>query len=108
MSEILTDALRYWEPRRIPYNSILAAIVIALFVANWPASLDRVTPELLEMFFVLAVLANVAYCAAYVADVFAQSSAFQATWRRHRWIIFAIGVVFASILAKSFASKMLG
>jgi len=108
MSDILTDAIRYWEPRRIPYNSVLALIVCVIFAANWPISLDRTTLDVLERFFVLAVLANVAYCAAYIVDVVAQSSAFQSTWKRHRWIIFLIGVAFASILAKFFATNMLG
>ena len=104
----MTDAIRYWEPRRIPYNAVLALIVIAVFVLNLPRSLDRVTVELAEILFVLAVLANVAYCSAYVVDVAAQSSAFRATWRRYRWALFAVGLLFASILTRFFAVKTLG
>jgi len=29
LREIITDALRYWELRRLIYNALLAAIVIA-------------------------------------------------------------------------------
>jgi len=29
--ECATDAVRYWEPRRIIYNLVLAAIVLAYF-----------------------------------------------------------------------------
>lgn len=31
---ILDDAMRFWELRRIPYNLILAAVVIVWLVAN--------------------------------------------------------------------------
>lgn len=108
MSEILTDAIRYWEPRRVLYNVVLASIVIVLFVAHWPGSADRITINLIELLFVLAGLANIAYCAAYVPDVVAQSSAFRSPWKRYRWMLFAVGVLFASILAHFFASKMFG
>jgi hypothetical protein len=108
VSEILTDALRYWELRRILYNIVLSLIVIVLLRRNWPGSLDRVTVDLAEMLFVLAVLANLAYCAAYVVDVTVQSSAFRSTWRRHRWVLFAFGVLFAGILTRFFAAKFFG
>ena len=42
-SELTTDALRYWELRRILYNLLLAVIVIAHFVAAWPGSRATVT-----------------------------------------------------------------
>jgi len=108
MSEILTDAIRYWELRRIPYNAVLLAIVASLLLMGWPASLGHITVNSAELIFVLAVLANVAYCAAYVVDVAAQSSAYRATWRRYRWVLFAIGVLFASVLARFFAAKIFG
>jgi len=44
---------------------------------------------------VLAVLANVCYCAAYVVDVTVQYSVLRHRWRRRRWVLWAIGVVFA-------------
>ena len=108
MSEIVTDAIRYWEPRRIPYNLVLASIVVLFFVLNWPGSADHITVKLVKLFFVLAVLANVAYCAAYLVDVAVQSSAFRSSWKRYRWMLFALGVLFASILTQFFAAKMFG
>jgi len=105
MSKILTDAIRYWEWRRIAYNAVLASIVIVLFSMNWPASLNCITVGRVELLFVLAVLANVAYCAAYVVDVTAQSSAFRSTWIRYRWMLFALGVLFAGTLTQFFAAK---
>jgi len=108
MSEILTDAIRYWELRRIAYNAVLAIVVVTLFLAGWPASLGQITVNSAQLIFVLAVLANVAYCAAYVVDFAAQSSGYRATWKRYRWTVFAIGVLFASILARFFAAKIFG
>jgi hypothetical protein len=104
----LTDAIRYWEPRRIAYNSVLAVIVVAVFALQWPNSRAALSVELAQGIFVLAVLANVAYCAAYVVDLAAQSSAFRETWRRYRWVLFAIGVIFASIITRVISMGMTG
>ena len=104
--DVLTDAIRYWELRRIAYNVILVAIVLAVFIVQWPDSRSAVSADLIQRLFILAVLANVAYCAAYVVDVAAQSSAFRDAWKRHRWLLFAIGVVFAGILARFIATGM--
>jgi hypothetical protein len=53
-----------------------------------------------------AVLANVAYCAAYFADIFAQWSGYRETWRKNRWILFAIGLLFAGVLTRFWAMAM--
>ena len=34
--ETLADAARFWEPRRILYNLVLAAVTIAWFAHAWP------------------------------------------------------------------------
>lgn len=100
LPEIATDAIRYWETRRVIYNAVLVLVVVGCFVAAWPASRATVTFENAVTLVVLAVLANVCYCAAYLVDVFAQISDFRAMWRRWRWILFAIGVAFAAILTQ--------
>ncbi len=56
--------------------------------------------------FILAVLANVAYCAACVVDIPAQLSGFSATWWRYRWILFAVGLLFAGIITRFVAMGM--
>ena len=104
--DALTDAIRYWELRRIAYNAILFAVVAVVFVLQWPESRASLSADVAQTLFILAVLANVAYCAAYVVDVVAQYSAFVATWKRYRWALFAVGVIFASIIAKFFAAGM--
>ncbi len=98
----VTNAISYWEIRRIIYNAVLAVIVIGYFVANLPASSELITPDAIFALFILAVLANIAYCAAYMADIVAQMSAFRDLWLRLRWILFLIGLAFASILTRWF------
>jgi hypothetical protein len=104
--DMLTDAIRYWELRRIAYNAVLVAIVVVVFMLQWPDSRSALSANLVQGLFIFAVLANVAYCAAYVVGVAAQYSAFGATWKRYRWLLFAIGVVFAGILAGFIAAGM--
>jgi hypothetical protein len=36
--DAVSDAIRYWEPRRLVYNAALALIVFAYFAAYWPDS----------------------------------------------------------------------
>ncbi len=101
--ESVTDAIGYWEPRRIIYNLTLAAIVAIYFVQGLPFSKRVLSLDTILVLFLLAVLANIAYCAAYLADVFAQGSGFRETWRSKRWVLFLIGMTFASILTRFFA-----
>jgi hypothetical protein len=60
---LLDDALRYWEPRRILYNLVLVAVVLAWLILTWPHFRPALTLQALLLMFVLAVLANVCYCA---------------------------------------------
>lgn len=96
--DYLGNALRYWEPRRILYNLLLAAVVVIHFVKELPFSKTALQFNSLLLLFVLAVLANVAYCAAYVPDVFAQMSSLRDVWIRYRWVLFVVGLAFAAIL----------
>ena len=96
---ILDDAIRFWELRRVPYNLILAAVVIVWLVAN-RANLHEalVWPAILALF-VMAALANVLYSVAYCVDVFVQFSSFRYLWRRQRWMLWLAGVLLAVALA---------
>ena len=104
LREFATDALRYWEFRRIFYNLLLAVIVVWHFAAAWPVSKSAVALDGVLQLFVLAVLANVAYSSVYVADVFIQVSGFRAGRRRWRRILLLVGFAFASVLAHFFSS----
>jgi hypothetical protein len=99
----ITEALRYWEPRRIIYNAVLGVIVISCFVINYPQSKRTMNTNELLVLFLLAVLANVAYCAAYIPDIFALSSGFAPLWRKYRWVLFLVGVTFAGVITRFFA-----
>src|SRR6185436_2441535 len=94
VGSLVADALRYWEPRRIVYNALLAAIVLGYFFAGWPASKSFLTLNGILWMFFLAVLANVCYCAAYVVDLFVQLSPLRGSWTRLRWILFLVGLAF--------------
>ena len=104
--EALADAIRYWEPRRILYNAILLLVVALTYWANLPASRSNVNADSLQVLFVLAVLANVAYCAAYAVDIVAQISAFRGIWLRVRWTLLVVGVLFAGVLAHFFSGGL--
>lgn len=104
--EYFTDAIRFWEPRRLLYNLALTIIVVAYFVAGYPKSRSVLSIDFALGLFLLAVAANVAYCAAYLADVFVQASGFRETWKRARWVLFTIGTLFAAIIARFFAMGM--
>ena len=101
-----TDAIKFWEPRRILYNIALAAIVIAYFTIGYPASKAALTVDFCLGLFLLAVISNVAYFAAYVVDIFAQASGFRAVWQRYRIVLFIIGTLVAAILTRFIAMGM--
>ena len=104
--EALSQAIRYWEPRRLLFNAVLLIEVTAIFALNLPGSRARLNVDVVLLLFVLAVLANVAYCAAYLVDVVAQLSTFRITWLRYRWALFLIGVAFAGALTYFFSSGL--
>ncbi|PYX33128.1 MAG: hypothetical protein DMG80_06700 [Acidobacteria bacterium] len=101
--DYLSAAIRYWEPRRLLYNFVLAVVVAAHIVSGWPSSKESLHFNGLLFLFVLAVLANVAYCAAYIVDVVVQMSGFRDAWFRIRWILLVIGLAFAAVLTHFFA-----
>ena len=101
LREIATDAARYWEQRRLLYNAVLAVVVIGYSVAHHVEAVEMATLDRLLFLFVQAVFANVAYCAAYVPDVFAQTSGFRDPWRRRRWLLFVIGTTVAGIITRA-------
>jgi hypothetical protein len=96
--EIVSDSIRYWEPRRVGYNLVLVSIVLGWVGVTWPHFRGAFTWRSALAVFVLAVLANVAYCAAYLVDLTAQYSAFRNPWRRRRWVLWVVGVAFAGVI----------
>ncbi|GAA0720851.1 hypothetical protein [Dokdonella soli] len=97
--EIWSDAIHYWEWLRIAYNLALALVVVGCFARKWPYFRGQFNLEHVLALLVLAVLANICYCAAYLADIPIQYSSYRATWRGGRWIAWLAGTLFAVALA---------
>ena len=108
LREYVTDAIKFWEPSRALYNLTLVAIVIIYFAIGYPQSKSTLTVDFCLGLFMLAVIANVAYCAAYLVDIFAQASGFRELWQRYRKLLFVIGTLFASIITRFIAMGMFG
>jgi hypothetical protein len=100
LRDYFTDAIKFWERSRIIYNVVLAAIVMIYFIAGYSVSKTLLSFDFVLSLFLLAVVANIAYCAAYIVDIFAQASAFRELWQRYRWLLFIIGTAFASIITR--------
>jgi hypothetical protein len=98
LSTYAANALRYWEPRRLIYNTALAFVVVAHILLAWPGSREKMSFDLLLGMFILAVLANVAYCVVYLADLFVQFSGLEAAWRRGRVVVLIVGTAFAATI----------
>ncbi|MEO6787617.1 MAG: hypothetical protein ABI318_15930 [Chthoniobacteraceae bacterium] len=97
--EILIDALRFWEWRRLFYNLVLAGVVLFEFARQWPQSRHALQVQPLLTLFLLAVLANAAYCAAYLVELLVQHSDFRESWRKCRIALWLLGTAFAAVLA---------
>jgi hypothetical protein len=107
LRESLAEAARFWEPRRLIYNAVLAAIVVAWVVRTWPHFRPALTLESLLIMSVLALLANVCYCAAYLVDLVMQSAEHDtstgqlrgpdagANLRQWRWGLWVVGMLLA-------------
>lgn len=104
--EAASNAIRFWEKARIAYNLVLVAIVVGYFIAGLPMSKGQLSLDLALALFVLAVLANIAFCAAYPIDIFAQLTSFNALWLRVRWVVLTIGVLFAATITRFMAIGM--
>lgn len=108
LQDLITDAIRYWELMRLVYNGVLAVLVL---VRAWPVLPSRWSGEwlpALATLFVLAVAANVAYCAVDPVDGFLQCSEFRAAWRRYRWMQFVTGLLAAVALTWLALAVLLG
>ncbi|TAL87395.1 MAG: hypothetical protein EPN74_01635 [Rhodanobacter sp.] len=99
LRDILNDAVRYWESRRVAYNVALILVVAAWAAADWSGFLGTFGVTHLLQLLVLAVLANACYSAAYLVDIPIQHASFQALWRSSRWLLWLAGTLLAMGLA---------
>ncbi len=96
---LFADAFRFWELRRLYYNAALLIVVAAWIFVTWPHFRPALTWNSLLIMSVLALFANVLYCAAYLVDIPLQSSPFGKVWRNRRWMLWTLGTIFAILLA---------
>ena len=104
LSHPIRDALRYWESRRILYNALLATVALLWVILTWPhfrsVQLLGIPPgeryPVLLIPMILAFLANVCYCAAYLVEIPFHRS--YIAWPRYRWAVLLAGTVFAILL----------
>ncbi len=102
--QILAGALRFWETRRLYYNLVLAVVVVTWIAATWPHLRPAFEWSSVLLLAFLALLANVCYCAAYLVDIPMQFSSLSAVWRRWRWGLWLMGMLFAILLANYWIS----
>ncbi len=107
MRSIIGNAIRWWEPRRLIYNGVLALYFIGLFLRSYPLSKRALNYDSLLFLFGLAVLANVAYCAAYLPDIVLQLGGQEEALPKARWGLLAIGTAFALVLTHFWGSALL-
>ena len=108
LRDIATDAIAHWERRRILYNLVLLAIVVATWWLDVGPARRAPSFELAQQLFLFAVLANVAFCAAYPADLFVQVSSFRGRRQRVRTGLLLVGLAFAAILAHFISRGIFG
>jgi hypothetical protein len=89
------EAVRFWERGRFLYNAILTAVVLLWIVLSWPHFRPSLTLGSLVAMLVLALIANLCYTAAYLADILIQTAIPSALWRRSRQFVFLLGMLFA-------------
>jgi hypothetical protein len=97
MGEILRDAIRYWERRRIIYNGILASVFLGWFVLTWPHFHEALTFQSLIFLIVFAIAANLCYSAVYLVDIPLQGSSLRAQWQRWRFGLWLVGACVAFV-----------
>jgi hypothetical protein len=108
LSSYVANALRYWESRRVIYNGVLALVVLVHAFVGWGSLRDRLSFDMALGVFFLAVLANVCYCGAYVADVFVQFSGLHQEWRIGRVVLLVVGTAFAATITHFVAKGLAG
>jgi hypothetical protein len=96
----IADAVCFWERRRITYNLLLMMVFVGWVVVSWPSLRGAFSLVHFAQLAVLALIANVLYCAAYLAELFFKDLA-ASKWHHWRWGIWIVGMLFA-ILVESY------
>lgn len=98
-SSLISDAISYWERKRIIYNGVLALLVIACWGIDIISGGPQQWLGAAMVLLIFAVIANALYCFAYPVDLAMQMTSFRKRWQGCRWVLFVTGVCTASVLA---------
>jgi hypothetical protein len=93
----IRNAASFWEPRRLIYNALLTTTALFWLIKDWTHFRPALSWYFLGVITVLALLANLCYCAAYLADLVIQNVLLNSKWNRTRWAIFTLGTLFAML-----------
>jgi Mn2+/Fe2+ NRAMP family transporter len=96
--DVLSNALAYWEKRRLLYNAVLVGIALLMFLVGQSETRSLLSVSGAVVFLMLAVAANLLYTVAYLPDIALQLSAYRESWLRWRKGLFWFGLVFAALL----------
>jgi hypothetical protein len=100
MNPRIAGAVRFWEQRRIAFNLLLTVVFLVWVIATWPLLRGAFSLVHFAQLAILALIANILYCAAYVAELFSKDVV-ASKWRHWRWAIWIVGTLFA-ILVESY------
>jgi hypothetical protein len=91
-------AARFWEPQRLWYNAVLTFVVVLWVGLSWPHFRPALNLVALGKMLALALLANICYCAAYIAEFFQQAALPAIFWRKVRIAIWVMGMLLALLM----------
>ena len=94
----LISARQFWEPRRAIYNVVLTVVVAFWVLFTWPHFRPAINLNVLLLLFVLAVLANICYSAAYLVELTIRRPISSVNLNRQRWMLWSMGMIFAVVL----------
>ncbi|HLZ54347.1 MAG TPA: hypothetical protein VKS19_07700 [Verrucomicrobiae bacterium] len=97
-AEIIGNAWRYWERRRLAYNGALALLALGWLVFTWPHFRPAFNLRAAGALVVLAVIANLGYSAVYAAELLVPFLPARATRLRWRNVLWLVGTLFALAL----------
>ena len=97
-AEIIGNAWRYWEGRRLAYNGALVLLALGWLVFTWPHFRPALNFRVAAALVILAVLANVGYSAVYGVELLARLLPARATRLRWRSVLWLVGTLFALAL----------
>jgi hypothetical protein len=103
-SAYLADPLRYWEARRLMYNTALVAVCFSWVAATWPHFRPALHWAFLLPLAGLGLMANLCYSAAYLVDIPLQHSPLRTIWLRARWALWLGGTLLGIVLANYWIS----